>query len=254
MFHGVGIKNDPKLKIRPGTFEELPEDLQKMVLGIHGLEEHLTDIIKAIKSGVPLPPPSRFTWSHISRIMTPKTPVVDIIALPKCSNANEMIASMEKLCQNVSFKTEMEVSLRVSIMVLFAIDGLNLKLTLQPKVKDHPSFTDMLIYINNDDKFPIGFLEIKNTEVGLSLSSNVELDAGAQCYREAHILLSSRSDLERIQFWLTNGVFWCYAVVKKVEDSKIEVEELKYFINEQDWTTVIYHLRSKLESATTIAV
>ena len=55
----------------------------------------------------------------------------------------------------------MEAVLRVSLLVMQAIDKLDITVELQPSIQGYPCFTDFAFIFKNSD-YPISFIEVKN--------------------------------------------------------------------------------------------
>ena len=110
--------------------------------------------------------------------------------------------------------TEMEVTLRVCLYVMEAIDGLEVKVSGQPARQSHRSFTDFHFILETREK-PLCFIEVKRSD--LSININSQTNAVAQTLREAQIVLTSRWDepVTSIPFILTNSREWSFGLAVK---------------------------------------
>ena len=103
----------------------------------------------------------------------------------------------------------MEAVIRVAVIVLDAVMGTNLKVQLQPSVKNHATFTDFYFIIaEQGEDIPRAFIEVKNSSVSVVMDS--EIKPVAQALREAQIIiemLPNSTDIT-LPFILTNSHHW----------------------------------------------
>ena len=91
-------------------------------------------------------------WSDVKKIMEgtmPQPTVVpfEAIELKDYTKANLEISRLH---------TEIEAVLVVAVIVIQAVDGLKLKVYLQPSIEGHPVFTDFLFVVKSESK-PVAF-------------------------------------------------------------------------------------------------
>ena len=103
----------------------------------------------------------------------------------------------------------MEAVIRVAVIVLDAVMGTNLKVQLQPSVKNHATFTDFYFIIaEQGEDISRAFIEVKNSSVSVVMDS--EIKPVAQALREAQIIiemLPNSTDIT-LPFILTNSHHW----------------------------------------------
>ena len=118
--------------------------------------------------------------------------------------------------------TEMEATVRVLMLVLEVINRFSrreLSLQLQPTIKGHKTFTDILVLIV-ESQTPLLLIEVKN--FGMSASLSNQQKPTAQVLREAHIVLNEYP-VEKIPFILTNSKEWGIGEAEKVCSKFIRV-------------------------------
>ena len=194
-------------------------------MGLASREQDLlkTKLQEALESK-PVPSPSAMKWSDVPAILHGKLPSHDtpLVEPPDVTSDLFTDAILESIIHILAMKvrrlSEMEVVVRVFLMVLIAVsDKRDIRVELQPTVKDHASFTDFLIWITNRVG-EVRFIEVKRSDISVDLT--VEADSTAQTLREAHILLCSRADVKALPFVLTNGASWSFGIAAKHYASK----------------------------------
>ena len=117
--------------------------------------------------------------------------------------------SLQCLKDHFRNTSEMEAVIRVAVIVLDAVMGTNLKVQLQPSVKNHATFTDFYFIIaEQGEDISRAFIEVKNSSVSVVMDS--EIKPVAQALREAQIIiemLPNSTDIT-LPFILTNSHHW----------------------------------------------
>lgn len=207
---------------------------QESFLTRMGLESREKDLLKirlqeALESK-PVPAPSAMKWSDVPAIFHGELPSRDtpIVEPPDVTSNLFTDAILESIIDIMARKfrrlSEMEVVVRVFLMVLIAVsDKSDIRVELQPTVKDHATFADFIIWITNRVG-QVRFIEVKRTDISVDLTT--ETDSTAQTLREAHVLLCSRADVIALPFALTNGVSWSFGIAEKHSASKIMLKSV----------------------------
>ena len=207
---------------------------QESFLTRMGLESRKKDLLKtrlqkALESK-PVPSPSAMKWSDVPAILHGNLPSRDtpILEPPDVSSDRFTDAILESLIDILARKfrrlSEMEVVVRFFLMVLIAVsDESDIRVELQPTVKDHATFTDFIIWIRKRVGH-VRFIEVKRTAISVDLTT--ETDSTAQTLREAHVLLCNHAEVKSLPFVLTNGVSWSFGIAAKHSASKIMLKSV----------------------------
>lgn len=253
---GTGIAVPSTEFNTPNHFVEMDQLQQAMFLrriGLNSREEGLlrTKIKEALKLKS-IPSPSSMTWADVPAILHGHVPSDTSLQDPPHVSSSEfgdavilsIIETMKKKFRRVS---EMEVVVRVFLMVMIAVSGdCDIWVELQPSVPGHSTFTDFLIRIRSGDTKR--FIEVKRTNVNVDLTSAT--NETAQALREAQILLCTEKVKSPMPFLLTNGTIWSFGSAAKHSDTKIELTHVGNVMinttNLSDWTRMINYLRAFL--------
>lgn len=223
-----------------------------------GLESREQDLLKTklqeALEAKPVPSPSAMKWSDVPAILHGKLPSHEtpLVEPPDVTSDLFTDAILESIIRILAMKvrrlSEMEVVVRVFWMVLIAVsDKSDIRVELQPTVKDHATITDFLIWITNRVG-EVRFIEVNRTDISVDLTS--ETDSTAQTLREAHVLLCSHADVIALPFVLTNGLSWSFGLAAKHSASKIMLKSVHNvhcaITNFSGWKLAINNLRAFL--------
>lgn len=239
---------------------EMNQDQQRFFIQRLGLEARdeallMANIKEALKMKK-IPTPSAMKWSDVSAILQGDIPLIHspLQDPPDVSFSvfdDAVIQSIIKIMTNKFRRvSEMEVVVRVFLMVMIAVseieDG-DIRVELQPSVRNHSTFTDFLICITRLGE-TLRFIEVKRTDISVDLTS--ESNETAQALREAQILLCSAKVSSPMPFLLTNGLVWSFGSAAKYSDTKIELTQVSNVFCDiatlHGWKTMIQHLRAFL--------
>ena len=255
MLQGTGIAVPSTEYNSPNHFVDMSQPQQALFLrrigiGLNSREEGLlrTKIKEALELKS-IPSPSLMKWSDVPAILHGQVPSDTQLEDPPDVSSSlfddaviqSIIEIMTKKFRRVS---EMEVVVRVFLMVMIAVSGdCDIWVELQP---GHSTFTDFLIRIRSGDTKR--FIEVKRTDVNVDLTSATK--ETAQALREAQILLCTEKVKSPMPFLLTNGTVWSFGSAAKHSDTKIELTHVgNVMINTtdlSDWTRMINYLRAFL--------
>lgn len=222
----------------PYHFGEMNQLQQEHFLTRMGFEQREKDQLKtrlreALESKL-VPSPSAMKWSDVSAILHGELPNQETpLHEPPDVTCNVFTDAILESIMNIMLTkfrrlSEMEVIVRVFLMVMIAVsDKSDIRVELQPSLKNHATFTDFIIWITNKVG-EVRFIEVKRT--GLSVDLTTEEDSTAQGLREAQIVLCNHPDVKSLPFALTNGVIWTFGTATKHSASKIMLESV-YNVN-----------------------
>lgn len=259
VLEGTGLVVPSREFNTPYHFMEMDQEQQATFLARMGLDERgsallRTKLNEALQSkGVPSP--STMKWSDVPAILHGGLPRDFLLQNPPDVSSSsssvfddDVIKSIiEIMASKFRRLSEMEVVVRVFLMVMIAAsDCSDIWVELQPSVKGHSAFTDLLIYIKCGEERR--FIEVKRTAIHADLST--QTDETAQVLREAQILLCTEKVKSPMQFLLTNGASWSFGSAAKYSDTKIKLTDVWNascsMSTLESWKMMIMHLRAFL--------
>ena len=146
-------------------------------------------------------------WDDVCKIMDGKMCLLGAPPQARSALTQHTKDALQCLQTKFAFASATDTLLRVAILVMQAVEGLDVTVKLQPSIENHPIFTDVYIVIQQNAE-GVAFIEVKNPSIAVHLES--ESPAVAQTLREAHILTTARQGQASIPFVLTNGFEWSF--------------------------------------------
>lgn len=233
VLEGTGIRIPADEYITPYHFVDMTALQQEYFLTRMGLDSRgrnmLTTKLRETLASKPVPSPSAMKWSDVRAILHGEIPTIpSTLRIPDVTSSLFTDAILESIIDimRTKFKrvSEMDVVVRVFLMVLIAVCDNDKKISvqLQPTYNGN---TDFIFWMKNGAGQVVRFIEVKRTEIYANLAT--ETDSTAQTLREAHILLTSNPGLSPLPFVLTNGEAWSFGIAAKHSDfSKITLKSV----------------------------
>ena len=166
-------------------------------------------------------------WADVRKIMDGVMPRAVAAPQRKVELTDYTKESLKCLDRHFENTSEMEAVLRVAIIVIQAVSGLGVKVSLQPAIECHPTFTDFYFVIE-EGEVPLAFIEVKNSGKAVHLGAHTP--EVAQTLREAHIIMAKLESWTPIPFILTNSFTWSFGLAEKKTQCKIGIKE-RFFIS-----------------------
>jgi hypothetical protein len=203
------------------------------------------------------------TVEHIPRILDGKMPSASLlhaIAEDGIAISEILKYDMTRFTTFFSYTSEMEATVRVISLICEVAQDLtndNIRIKLQPSLRGHATFTDLLICVESSGSLLL-ITEVVKPAMSAMFGEN---DPTAQILREAHIVLHDKNfNVQKLWFILTNASLWSIGMAENAGD-KIKVTECyQHFIlykkgsdlDEQDTkilVTLLYELKQILSQA-----